>query len=335
MVPASFFYMRRVTLKGGVEVSQLCFGTANLGRLPTKRAVLRTLAAAHDAGMTHFDTARLYGHGTMERTVGEFLRGKRDRVTVTTKFGLDPLLRSGRLRPLLNAAKFIVKKIPLLRQRAVRFAQAKASNAAVADRREVYSRARAERALEESLRELGTDTIDLYLLHEANPENDVSEGLLEFLQDRRAAGVIRALGVGSAYETLHAASQAARAAYDVLQFESTVQSPNVRALAAEGDCSLITHGVFHEQFTLVEAGKRHPEIARRHAGILGRDPTDPRNVSRWLLGYALQANPAGAVLISTVQAARIVENVRVAEAPPEPTEIAAFEDYAREVTNAP
>ena len=319
--------MRGVTLNGGVSISRLGFGTGNLSRLDTRRGVVRLLDAAFDAGVTHFDTARLYGHGTMERTVGEFLRGKRDRVTVTTKFGLDPLLRGGRLRPLLNAAKFIVKKIPALRRRAAQIVHA---NTAPADRRQQYSRERAERALGESLRELGTDYIDIYLLHEANPETDVSDELLAFLHDRKQAGVIRAFGCGSAYGTIQAASATARAAQDVMQFESDACAPNVRALAAGGGgCSMITHGVYRSLPRLMDAAARQPEIARGHAVSLGADPTVGRNVSRWMLGHALRANPGGGVLISTVQPDRLRDSVQTADDPPGDEELDAFENYVR------
>ena len=323
--------MQRITLNGGVGVSRLCFGTGNLGRLDSKRAVLRMLEAAYDAGVTHFDTARLYGHGTMERTIGEFMRGKRGHVTVATKFGLEPLLRTGRLRPLLNVAKFVAKKIPALRRRAVKMVQTKASGT---NRREPYSRANAERSLEESLRELNTDHIDIYLLHEASPALDASEDLLAFLRERKAAGVIRAFGVGSAYQTIHAADVASLARFDVLQFESEVSSPNVRALAANETCSMITHGVYRSLPGLLEAGKRHAEIAERYNKVLGADVNTPQNLARWMLGHALRNNPAGGVLISTVQPARLHESVRVAESLPDNVELDAFENYVRELTGA-
>ncbi len=323
--------MRRITLRGGISISPLCFGTGNLGRLDSKRATLHMLEAAYDAGVTHFDTARLYGHGTMERTLGEFLSGKRDRVTVTTKFGLDPLLRSGRLRLLLNAAKYVVKKIPALRRRAVQMSRV---NAAHVDRREQYSRARAERALHESLRELKTDHIDFYLLHEANPERDASEELWTFLQERKDAGVIRAFGSGSAYETLRAANASSLARQDLLQFESDVCTPNVRVLGAGADCPMITHGVYRSLSRLVEASEQRPEIARRHADLLGADVTAPPNLTRWMLGHALRTNPNGGVLISTVQPARLLDAARTAESLPTDGELDAFERYVREVTGA-
>ena len=324
--------MQRILLNSGAGISRLGFGTGNLGRLDSKRAALRMLETAYEAGVTHFDTARLYGHGTMEKIVGEFIRGKRGQVTVATKFGLNPWLRTGRLLPLLNAVKFAVKKIPALRQRAVKMAR---TSAVPTDRREQqYSRARAERSLRESLRELNTDHIDIYLLHEANPELDVSDELLDFLRAKKAAGVIRSFGTGSAYQTICAASAASRAAQDVFQFESDVNAINVRAFGAGGGCSTITHGVYRSLPLLAQAAARHPAIVRRHTDILGADVTAPQNVSRWLLGHALHENPAGGVLVSTIQPGRLLASVRTAETIPDHQELAAFEAYVREVIDA-
>ena len=320
--------MQRIILNGSIDISRLCFGTGNLGRLDSKRAVLHMLETTYAAGITHFDTARLYGHGTMERTVGEFIRSKRDQVTVTTKFGLNPLFRTGKLLPLLNVAKFVAKKIPALRRRAVKIAQ---TNVSSPNRREQYSRTNAERSLQESLRELNTDHIDVYLLHEANPEMDISDELLGFLQGRKEAGVIRSFGAGSAFSTIRASSVTSRAMLDVLQFESDVRSPNVRVLGASSERSMITHGVYRPMSLLTDAAKQHPDIAARHAKILGADVSAPQNISRWMLGHALRENIAGGVLISTVQPARLLEGVRTAEAVPGNDELDAFENYVREM----
>lgn len=50
---------------------------------------MRLLDAAYDAGIRHFDVAPLYGQGEAAALFGEFPRGRRDKVTVTTKFGIS------------------------------------------------------------------------------------------------------------------------------------------------------------------------------------------------------------------------------------------------------
>jgi aryl-alcohol dehydrogenase-like predicted oxidoreductase len=58
--------------------SSFGFGTAYLGRRHGLRRGVRLLNTAFEEGITHFDTAPMYGPGLAERVVGRFLAGRRD-----------------------------------------------------------------------------------------------------------------------------------------------------------------------------------------------------------------------------------------------------------------
>ena len=73
-----------------LEVSQLGFGCVKLTTHADRRDAVRALETAFAEGITHFDVARAYGFGRAEGILGEFLLGKRDQVTVATKFGIQP-----------------------------------------------------------------------------------------------------------------------------------------------------------------------------------------------------------------------------------------------------
>ena len=81
---------------GSLEVSALglgCMGmSASYGRIPDKQEMISLLRAAHDRGITFFDTAEVYGPFTNEELVGEALSPVRNQVVIATKFGfkLDP-----------------------------------------------------------------------------------------------------------------------------------------------------------------------------------------------------------------------------------------------------
>ena len=81
---------------GSLEVSALglgCMGmSASYGRIPDKQEMISLLRAAHDRGITFFDTAEVYGPFTNEELVGEALSPVRSQVVIATKFGfkLDP-----------------------------------------------------------------------------------------------------------------------------------------------------------------------------------------------------------------------------------------------------
>src|SRR5438093_9479056 len=98
--------MRRQTLNNtSMETSVLGFGGVTLTLHPRRAQALAMLETALDQGITYYDTARIYGLGHAEGILGEFLKGKRDRVTVTTKFGLQPNEAIAKHRALIGVAR--------------------------------------------------------------------------------------------------------------------------------------------------------------------------------------------------------------------------------------
>jgi aryl-alcohol dehydrogenase-like predicted oxidoreductase len=75
----------------GLQVSALGFGcmglSFGLGRATEKNEAIKVIRAAHDGGVTFFDTAEAYGPFTNEELVGEALAPVRDKVVIATKFG--------------------------------------------------------------------------------------------------------------------------------------------------------------------------------------------------------------------------------------------------------
>lgn len=173
----------------GPRVSLLGFGCASvMGRVSGSQA-LDAMACALDLGVTHFDVARSYGFGDAEKVLGEFIRGKRDRVTITSKFGIvAPHLKTWQrlarplVRPLRNALAPLRKRVRTV------------SGSLLGQCR--HDAAYARECLETSLRELGTDYIDFYLLHEPRVAHlPQREELRDFLDGRVRAGQIRAWGL--------------------------------------------------------------------------------------------------------------------------------------------
>lgn len=118
---------------------------------------LATLERALELGVTHFDTADMYGSGHNEQLLGRFLAGKRERVVVATKFGI-------------------------VRQ--------PGAYARTIDNSPAYVQA----ACEASLKRLGIETIDLYYAHRRNPDVPV-EDLVGAMADLVRQGKVRALGL--------------------------------------------------------------------------------------------------------------------------------------------
>lgn len=127
----------------GLMVSAVGIGCNAFGRRVDLDGVRAILAAARDTGVTLLDTADIYGAppGASEDLLGTALRGQRDEFVVATKFGMDMQGANGN------------------------------DFGARASRRYV------RRAVEASLRRLGTDHIDLYQLHQPDGVTPIEETL--------------------------------------------------------------------------------------------------------------------------------------------------------------
>lgn len=147
----------------GLRVSTIGLGCNNFGRAGTVTATQEgtnaVIHAAIDAGVTLLDGADIYGaeRGQSETLMGNALKGKRDKVVLATKFGMDMQGANG----------------PDWGARA--------------------SRRYIRLAVEASLKRLQTDWIDLYQLHEPDPHTPIAETLAA-LDDLVREGKVRYLG---------------------------------------------------------------------------------------------------------------------------------------------
>jgi aryl-alcohol dehydrogenase-like predicted oxidoreductase len=143
----------------GVRVSTHCLGAMMFGAWgnPDVGACVRIVHAALDAGVNFIDTADVYSAGQSEEIVGKALAGKRDRVVLATKF-------HGSMGKGVNEHG--------------------------------NSRLWMTREIENSLRRLGTDHIDLYQVHRPEPETDIEETLAG-LTDLQRQGKIRYFGTST------------------------------------------------------------------------------------------------------------------------------------------
>ena len=149
--------MRYRTLGGtGIEVSVHCLGAMMFGEIgnPDPEDCARIVHAALDQGINFVDTADMYSDGQSEEIVGKALKGRRDDVVLATKVHFP--MGEGPNRS-GNSRRWIVQEV------------------------------------ENSLRRLQTDWIDLYQIHRPDPKTDIEETLAT-LTDLVRAGKIRAFG---------------------------------------------------------------------------------------------------------------------------------------------
>jgi aryl-alcohol dehydrogenase-like predicted oxidoreductase len=160
----------------GLMVSTVGLGTNAFGSRIDAEQSRAVVEAALEAGVTLFDTADTYGRGASEEILGEALGKRRDDIVLATKFGMD---MGGANGPDWGAR---------------------------ASRRYV------RRAVEASLRRLGTDYIDLYQLHQPDLVTPVEE-TLEAMTELVLEGKVRYLGCSNfaAWEVVDAHWTAASA----------------------------------------------------------------------------------------------------------------------------
>ena len=314
--------MRKLTLgKTGLEMSVLGFGCAKLTAQPRDEAI-GVLEPALTNGITHFDVARLYGLGWAEKILGEFLKGKRDRVTVTTKFGLKPPGGWVKHRRLVYAAKKVLKVFPPI----VKLMQKRAAQGVQGGK---FTPEDAAQSLETSLRELGTDHVDMLLLHEAELIDATSEPLIRYLEAQIAKGTVRCVGIGSDFAKLPTDLAKLPAIYQVVQFNHNAHMRNMARLADRQARGLITHTIFGPAMPLVNAVRERSTVAQEWSGKIGVDLSDTKVLNSLLLHYSLQANPEGVVLFSSIKAAHVEGNALDAAAGRryDPTQIARFVEF--------
>jgi len=141
----------------GLKVSEVCLGTMTFGSQADEQASKAIVKRALDAGVNFFDTANVYNAGVSEEFTGRALQGVRRDIVLATKL-------HGRMGPAPNDAG--------------------------------QSRKHIIEAVEQSLRRLGTDYIDLYQVHRFDPDSPLDE-TLGALDDLVRSGKVRYIGASN------------------------------------------------------------------------------------------------------------------------------------------
>jgi len=268
----------------------------------SERDSLRLLETAFDAGVRHFDVAPAYGHGQAERCLGKFLQGKRDQVTVATKYGILPPAQARLLDSVRSLIRPVVSRMPAVRKRV---AQAAAGMRAKAR----FSAEEAAKSLEHTRRELGLEAIDVWLLHEVTAEDLDGSDLLPFLLDARQRGAIGAFGVGGDRSHLSGLWQRHPEYCSVLQFGWSVLERKIEFPGA----FLFHYRAVSQAVAVRKLFANQPTLCRRWSDRVEADLADPKALIATLLQAALAANPEGIVLFSSRVADHIRANVQAAE----------------------
>lgn len=256
----------------GLRCSRFIFGTASVFNAGNATSRRRLLDAAVAGGFTHFDTAPYYGFGMAERDLAPVLKANPS-CTFTTKVGLYSPGGESQNALFIFGRKAAGRLLPALSRATVDF-----------------SVRRAQQALEGSLRRTGRETVDLYMLHEAEIDLVNTDEWLTWLQACVHDGKIRHFGLAVTAGRLEAFLKAGSPLASVAQIPDSLDGREADLLSRYGKPMQITYGYVSD--------------ARRRGSSLS---------AAQVLSQALARNRDGAIIVSTTQADRGGQYARILE----------------------
>ncbi len=312
--------MNNVRLGDGLEVSPMGFG--GMALTPVYGAIdpadaLNTLHHAVDAGVTFIDTANVYGGGANEELIARLLKDRRGEIQLATKFALVGTPASG-YKGIRGDAAYV------------------------------------RQAIEESLRRLGTDSIDLYYMHRRDVRVPIEE-TVGAMAELVAAGKVRHLGLSEVTATELRAAQTVHPIAAV-QSEWSIWSRDVEAQVVPAAAALgvgmvpysplgrgFLTGTIHAQDLgpgdyrhniprfangAIDANQAVVDTVRQVANQLteasGRVATPAQVALAWLYAQGRNLNVTVVPIPGTRKAARIDENLGALMLDPTPAQLDAL-----------
>lgn len=172
----------------GLKSPAIGFGCAALLGRSGRKESLAALEAAWDQGIRFFDTARAYGYGESEALLGQFLRGRRDQAVIATKFGILPAKPAAWKSVAKSAARSLLKLAPGAHKMLQKTAGSQFTHGQ-------FTIPVLQQSIEESLRKLNTETVDMLFLHAAPASVLEQHDLLDAMHRLVEQGKVRAAGL--------------------------------------------------------------------------------------------------------------------------------------------
>jgi aryl-alcohol dehydrogenase-like predicted oxidoreductase len=278
----------------GLNVTQLSYGAMEVrgsriwsGRPVEEKQAETILNAVLDSGINFIDTANCYGRS--EEFIGKYLSHRRSEFFVATKCGCQQVRKDD----------------------------------ATDETPHLWTRANLERGLAESLARMKTDYVDLMQLHNASPEQIADGGLLAVLQQMKAQGKVRAIGISSTHP--HIEGYIAKGWFDSYQIPySALERAHegaISAAAQSGAGTIIRGGVARGE-PGAGLGDTNRWAAFEKANL---DELRAEGESRtaFLLRFTLSHPEMHTTIVGTLIPEHLQENVRIASQGPLPADVYA------------
>lgn len=288
--------------KTDIRVSVIGIGTwqfgGEWGKIFEQAEVNAMLEKAAELGINLIDTAECYGDHLSEKLIGQTIKGQREKWIVATKFG-------HRFKPNF-------------------------------ERDNLFEPAQVQEQLEESLRSLKTDYIDLYQFHSGNDEMFDVLGLWEMLQKLVKAGKVRHLGIsisrkqGSMYQVKTASevgAEAIQVVYNRIErkpeeqiFDSCIRQ-NLGVLARVPLASGFLSGKYSKDATFaggdVRSSWQDDEMAEVIKKVVKLKSEVPQDIpmAQWALAWCLRHPAVSCVIPGCKTVEQVESNAMAADLP--------------------
>jgi hypothetical protein len=280
--------MHRVQIPGSTaELGRIGLGGGGLIGGASLRESIAVFEAAYEAGIRYVDVAPLYG--LAEDVVGDLVQSHRGDFILATKVGIARPRLPGLFSLVRKTLRPIAQRLPTVKQFALRQTQALITTG-------LFHPDQVRSSLDDSLKRLKTDWIDVLLLHEPTTE-DMTPELLKELDRLVSSGRVRLLGTG----TQEPAECSIRYG-DVWQHRYAPGD----ALPANKSGLRVVHGVLRHGLPLLRTAiAARPTVANALSSRYGFDFFDPDAQPAILATLALAADPRAVLLVSSRHALRI------------------------------
>ncbi len=318
--------INKVQLPGtDMTSSVIGFGCASLGSRVSRQQGLSALNLAFDSGVTWYDVAPAYGAGEAEPVIGEFLRGRRDKVLLCSKVGVIPPARNDALKLVYAAARPVLTVASGLRRKFRRISATR--NQTLPLTADFIST-----SIERSLQRLGADYLDVFALHKPSVEDLQRDDVLRALENILTGGKARHISVAGSVEAAHTAVQHGNV-YRLFQLaDNPTASPLSQLTALAGrPLAFVTHsvlGVDGAMDRLLQSLADRPEDLKkiRDAGYNGNER---EAVATLLIDRALASNKDGVVLTSMFSRKHQAHNIARATRPINPDAIRLVDELVK------
>jgi D-threo-aldose 1-dehydrogenase len=287
--------MIKIVLPNGRTTSRLAFGCGGIGGSVGYKDSRQLLMAAWDSGFRHFDVAPSYGLGVAEIYLARFSEEVgRNEVTITTKAGIARPTTVRRVAA-QSVQRVLLRQIPALRRTLKSMSRRSTPQTQ-------FSIPFLRKSLEDSLRLLRVDHIDVFLMHEMT-HDDFHDDVLAFLHQAQCAGKMGSFGIASRRDRLESLLPLSCHCVGALQTSWAWDScfPRVDGILQN------FYGILRnlERFTAFLDSNSH--LKDRLSSVLGIDLGHAQGRVDALLSLALADADTGLIVVQSGRATRIAE----------------------------